>query len=592
MIPLVTILAILLLAAPAPQPENLGDIGAGEGPVFHPSGYLYFSGRNRITRRDLSGAVSVYRENAGTNGLLFDHQGRLVACESRNRRITRTEPDGAITVLADRYEGHRFNSPNDLTIDSRGRIYFTDPRYGRRDDMEMIEGVYRVDAPGQVTRVLGKDLIDRPNGILVSPGDRYLYVADNDNNTVGGARKLWRFGLRPDGAVDPRSRKPIFDWGDARGPDGFKMDQQGRLYVAAGLNKPNPPYETAGKFKGGVYILSPVGKLLDFVPIPQDEVTNCAFGGPDWKTLYITAGGTLWSLRVDTPGRAAYTRVARLPVVLTTDAGADMDDQWALAHLALSPEFDLRGVVTTHAGASSAESSARVAREVLQQMPLRSRPPVIPGSSTPLRSRTEPLANPGVDFLLQESRRHRRLTVLVIGAATDAASTLLLDPTLAGRIEIVAMGFDRWPEGGDPFNVKNDPRAWQALLDSTAPITVGDTTVTARHLRMTRDRAHELFDSRGSPGRYLAGLLVHWLDQETDLVKRVTGDPNWWPVWDEVTVAHLLGLTTTDTHPRPSLRDNLQFDHATTTARITWITSIDEGRLWSDFTGKLDQARR
>jgi gluconolactonase len=217
-----------------------------------------------------------------------------------------------MTVLADNYQGKRFNSPNDLSIDSKGRIYFSDPRYGKRDTMEMrdeagqlVEGVYRIDAPGKVTRVLTHE-IERPNGLLVSPDDKYLYVADNNNNAVGGARKLWRFDLKSDRTVDPGSRKLIFDWGSARGPDGFKMDQAGRFFVAAGLNKSNPPFETTDRFKGGIYILSPAGELLEFVPIPKDEVTNCAFGGSDLKTLFITAGGTLWSIRVNTPGRITY----------------------------------------------------------------------------------------------------------------------------------------------------------------------------------------------------------------------------------------------------------------------------------------------
>ena len=100
--------------------------------MWHPRGTLYFSGANRITQRDADGTVSVFREPAGSNGLLIDQQGRLVTCESRNHRITRTEPDGGITVLADAYEGKRFNSPNDLTIDSQGRIYFSDPQAGLR----------------------------------------------------------------------------------------------------------------------------------------------------------------------------------------------------------------------------------------------------------------------------------------------------------------------------------------------------------------------------------------------------------------------------------------------------------------------------
>ena len=204
----------------------------------------------------------------------------------------------------------RFNSPNDVTVDSKGRIYFSDPRYGPRDGMEMrdkqghqVEGVYRIDAPGKVTRIIGHE-VDRANGVLVSLRDQYLYVADNNNNNVGAARKLWRFDLHSDGTIAPDSRKLIFDWQSGRGPDGVKMDEAGRLYVAAGLNKPNPPYETADKLKGGVYIISPEGKLLDFIPIPVDEVTNCAFGGTDWKTLFITAGGTLWSIPVSTPGWA------------------------------------------------------------------------------------------------------------------------------------------------------------------------------------------------------------------------------------------------------------------------------------------------
>jgi gluconolactonase len=313
-IELVLLAAVCLSAADSPltpgaKPKNEGAVGAGEGPAWDGKGNLYFTNDNRITRRDSAGKTHVFREPSNeANGLMFDFEGRLVICESGTRRITRIEPDGRTTVLADRYQSMRFNSPNDLTIDSKGRIYFSDPRYGNRDDMEMrdergglVEGVYRIDAPGKVTRVITHE-VDRPNGVLVSPGDEYLYVADNNNNKVGAARKLWRFQLRPDGTIDPASRKLIFDWHDGRAADGVKADREGRLYVAAGRNKSNLPYESAGKFKGGVYIISQEGKLLDFIAIPVDEVTNCAFGGPDWKTLFITAGGTLWSIPVTTPG--------------------------------------------------------------------------------------------------------------------------------------------------------------------------------------------------------------------------------------------------------------------------------------------------
>jgi gluconolactonase len=294
---------------PGGKLTDLGAVNASEGPAWHPSGYLLFTGGGHIIKRAAHGEVSLFREESGgANGLLFDAQGRLVTCEAGQRRVTRTEQDGKVVVLADRYQGHQFNSPNDLTMDSKGRIYFTDPRYGARDTMEItdesgkqVEGVYRIDSPGQVVRLLTQG-VERPNGILVPPGDHYLYVADNNNNTVGGARKLWRFDLLPDGTVDPKSRKLMFDWMTARGPDGLKIDQVGRLYVAAGLNKPNPPYETADRFTGGIYVLSPQGRLLEFIPVPNDEVTNCAFGGVDLKTLFITAGGHLWSWRIDVPG--------------------------------------------------------------------------------------------------------------------------------------------------------------------------------------------------------------------------------------------------------------------------------------------------
>ena len=294
------------------KPVELTSRGAGEGPAWHPDGYLLSSGEGNINKYQPGGTSSVFRADAGSNGLLIDPERRVVICESSRRRVTRLETNGSLTVLADLYQGKKFNTPNDLTIDSKGRIYFSDPRYGRRDDMEirddrgrLVEGVYRIDAPGKVNRVIAAE-VERANGVFVSDGDKYLYVADNNNNALGGARKLWRFDLRPDGSVRPGSRHLVFDWKDARGPDGLKMDREGRLYVAAGLNQANPPFETADKLRGGLYIISPAGQLLEFVSIPNDEVTNCAFGGDDLRTVFITAGGHLWSVRVETPGRMPY----------------------------------------------------------------------------------------------------------------------------------------------------------------------------------------------------------------------------------------------------------------------------------------------
>jgi gluconolactonase len=291
--------------------EAAGGAG-GEGPAWDPRLGVLSSGNGHIYQLDRQGRSRVSRKDAGTNGLLFDAEGRLLACESERRRVTRTGADGKIIVLTDRYQGKRYNTPNDLTVDSRGRVYFSDPRYGDRAGMEIlddkgrtVEGVYRIDPDGSVTRVIGREL-ERPNGLLVSAGDRYLYVADNNNNTAGGARKLYRFDLRKDGSVDLAGRKLLYDWGTGRGPDGFKQDRKGRLYVAAGLNRPNPPFEPDRDKKGGIYVLDPEGTLLDFLPVPTDEVTNCAFGGDDLQTLYITGGGTLYSIRTTTPGRVAW----------------------------------------------------------------------------------------------------------------------------------------------------------------------------------------------------------------------------------------------------------------------------------------------
>ncbi|MCS6849784.1 MAG: SMP-30/gluconolactonase/LRE family protein [Gemmataceae bacterium] len=293
------------------------DGAGGEGPAWHPKLGLLSSGNGHIYQLDLMRQSRIFRRDAGTNGLLFDHQGRLLACEPKRRLVSRTELDGTITILTDRFEGKRYNQPNDLTLDSKGRIYFSDPRYGSREGMEIrdeqgrtIEGVYRIDPDGKVTRIIGREL-ERPNGLLVSADDRFLYVADNNNSTVEGARKLYRFDLRPDGSVDLASRRLLYDWGKGRGPDGLKQDHKGRLYVAAGRTRPNPPAEPAENVLGGIYVLSPEGKLLTFLHVPNDEVTNCAFGGEDLKTLYITAGGTLYSIRTTTPGRVVWPAAGR-----------------------------------------------------------------------------------------------------------------------------------------------------------------------------------------------------------------------------------------------------------------------------------------
>ncbi len=292
----------------------LGLVAFTEGPAWHPDGNVYFSDvtNNRIMRRDAQGAMHVFRQPSGrANGLAFDLEGRLVACEGAdeggNRRLTRTEHDGTITVLVDRYQGHRFNAPNDLTIDSKNRIYFSDPRYGADDDLQQYDpqgrpvfGVYRVDPTGLVQRILDHQ-VARPNGLAVMPDDAALIVVDNDTSGPDGNRKLWRFELTPGGTVVPGSQTLLYDFGRSRGGDGLALDEAGRIYVAAGTNLANPPLEDT-EHPAGIYVFSPSGQRLAMLPVPEDMVTNCAFGGADRKTLYITAGHKLWSVPVTTPG--------------------------------------------------------------------------------------------------------------------------------------------------------------------------------------------------------------------------------------------------------------------------------------------------
>jgi gluconolactonase len=302
--------------------ETAASVAFTEGPAYHVDGSVYFSESvtDRIMRfvpstQGVSAdmVAETFRQPSGlANGLAFDQQGRLLACEGAgrggNRRVTRTEPDGKITVLADSYMGKRLNSPNDLDIDVQGRIYFTDPRYGDRSGMEMDkEGVYRIDPSGRLVRVI--DDLERPNGIAVSPDQKTLYVIDN-NPTLRGSRKIHAFTLEPDGSI--ANRRVIYDFRTSRGGDGMCLDSRGNLYIAAGLNTPAPPAE-GGPAKGGIYVISPAGKQIDFIAIPEDAVTNSTFGDPDLKTLYITAGKTLFRIRLSVRGHLLWPPAKNQP---------------------------------------------------------------------------------------------------------------------------------------------------------------------------------------------------------------------------------------------------------------------------------------
>ena len=288
-----------------PRDSKLEKLAGGfqfiEGPVWHPDGYLLFSdpNANTIYRWSPEGSVSVFRTKSGysgfdigeyhqpgSNGLTLDPNGLLTINEHGNRRVTRLERKGDITVLADRYQGKRLNSPNDLVYRSDGTLYFTDPPFGLPkafDDSRKelpFSGVYMV-KDGQVT-LLTREL-SGPNGIAFSPDEKYLYVDNWDLSR----KVLMRYEVRSDGTI--ANGQVFHDFTSDPEPvalDGIKVDQDGNVYVSA---------------PGGVWILSPEGKALGRI-VPPEHDANLAFGDADGKTLYLTASTGLYRIRTGIPG--------------------------------------------------------------------------------------------------------------------------------------------------------------------------------------------------------------------------------------------------------------------------------------------------
>jgi gluconolactonase len=170
-----------------------------------------------------------------------------------------------------------------------------------------VEAVYCIDGAGHVMRLLTQKEIDRPNGIAVSPDDKTLYVIDS-HPKVGGNRKIWAFDLAADGSLS--KQRLVYDLGNGRGGDGMRVDMNGNLWVAAGINQPRGNPGESLDVPAGVYVISPVGKLLGRIPIPEDLITNLAFGGPERKTLYVTAGKTVYRFPVQVSGYAVYPPLA------------------------------------------------------------------------------------------------------------------------------------------------------------------------------------------------------------------------------------------------------------------------------------------
>jgi gluconolactonase len=258
-----------------------------EGPALAPDGSILFSDiGTTIFRFDTkSGQTAAFRKPSGrSNGLKFNQNGELIACEGANtgggRRISITSgiegaKDGTVKTLAGNYDGKRFNSPNDLAIGSKGQVYFTDPRYVGDDPRDLdFETVFLVGTDGSV-KIATRD-IQKPNGIILTPDDKTVYVSDNNPQ---GNRHFTRFAVNADGTLGKKT--VLFDFGTGRGIDGMTLDQDGNIYATAGTGD-----------KAGIYVFSAEGKHLAFIPTPGDP-TNCCFGGgAEIGTLYITSANS------------------------------------------------------------------------------------------------------------------------------------------------------------------------------------------------------------------------------------------------------------------------------------------------------------
>lgn len=298
-----TFLVLLLTIAAAPEPAHDEVVAPGatleklwgegsftEGGALAEDGAILFSDiGNRMMRFDpKTRSVSVYRDPSGrSNGLIFDPQGRLIAAEGANtgggRRVSITGRDGSVRTLADSYKGKRFNSPNDVAVDRKGRVYVSDPRYVGKEPRELdFEGVFRIDPDGSVT--LLETTATKPNGLAVSPDGKTLYVAENGSKR----RALLAMDLDADGSVsNPRVLRSL---GRNEGIDGMTVTADGRIVAAA-----------ASGDREGVTIYTADGKLAGFIPVPE-STTNVEFGGPDRKTLYITAGTGLYRIETNMIG--------------------------------------------------------------------------------------------------------------------------------------------------------------------------------------------------------------------------------------------------------------------------------------------------
>jgi len=270
-----------IVAADAKVEKLAGEMKFLEGPVWsnEGGGFLLFSDipANHINRWDAKNGLSVYREASnGTNGNTRDLEGRLISCEHQTRRVTRTEKDGTITVLTDKFEGKRFNSPNDVVVKSDGTIWFTDPPYGtpKGEQKELDKNyVFRLDPKTKEIKSVISDC-DMSNGLAFSPDEKRLYVADS-----GKPKHIRVFSVSADGRI---TGGDVFCKIDNGAPDGIRVDPAGRLFSSA---------------KDGVQIFSDKGDLIGKILLPE-SCANLCFGGKEKDELYMTASKSLYRIKL------------------------------------------------------------------------------------------------------------------------------------------------------------------------------------------------------------------------------------------------------------------------------------------------------
>lgn len=272
--------AEVLVAADAKVEKLAGNLKFTEGPVWVPEKkMLVFSDipAAKLMQWTADKGLAEFRASENANGNTLDPEGRLVTCQHTGRNVVRTEKDGKITVLVDSYDGKKLSSPNDVVVKSDGTLWITDPPYGvPKDQKKEQDGnwVYRFDPATKKMTIVSKEF-DMPNGLAFSPDEKRLYIADS-----GKGQRVGAFDVKADGTLSAAV------WWTEGGSDGLRVDVKGNIYTSA---------------NDGVRIYSPAGKRLATISFPE-QPANCAFGGEDFQTLFVTARTGLYSVKLKVAG--------------------------------------------------------------------------------------------------------------------------------------------------------------------------------------------------------------------------------------------------------------------------------------------------